>query len=54
MDDLISRSSLLNKMKSVCDNCGNRDMYNGAMCRACLFDDAISYVEDEPTIEKGE
>ena len=30
---------------TYCKNCNN---YNGVMCRACAFDDAMSFIEDFP------
>lgn len=31
------------------ERCGN--IYNGVKCRACSWDDAMSYVDSEPTVE---
>ena len=58
MSDLISRQSVLDKFKALCDACGEGEKYNGVMCRCCALDDGICIVEDAPDAEperkKGE
>ena len=34
--------------------CKDCNSYNGVMCRACAFDDAILHIEDAPTAEVEE
>ena len=42
----------IKKLKSwFCDKCYN---YNGAWCRACLIDDIICAIDDEPTADVEE
>lgn len=51
MDDvrLIDANALVKEIESVhCKGCNN---YNGAMCRACEWMDAMDYIEDAPTID---
>lgn len=33
---------------TYCKNCNS---YNGVMCRACAFDDAMSFIEDFPAAD---
>ena len=49
---LIDADHLIERIKSwVCapERCG--DNYNGVRCRACAWDDAIGYIDSEPTVE---
>lgn len=50
MADLIDRAKVLNAFKQICESCGKYKQNNGAMCRACYLDDAISIVEDTPSV----
>jgi hypothetical protein len=46
---LIDANALVKEIESVhCKGCNN---YNGAMCRACEWMDAMDYIEDAPTID---
>lgn len=46
---LIDANALNETIQSIhCKDCNN---YNGAMCRACTWMDAMDYIEDAPTIE---
>lgn len=46
---LIDANALVKTIESVhCKDCNN---YNGAMCRACTWMDAMDYIEDAPTID---
>lgn len=46
---LIDADALVKVIESIhCKDCNN---YNGAMCRACTWMDAMDYIEDAPTIE---
>lgn len=37
--------------ENVCKNCNS---YDGVRCRACWVDDAISFLEDAPTVDATE
>lgn len=50
MADLIDRAKVLDAFKQICESCGKYKQYNGVMCGACLLDDAISIVEDTPSV----
>ena len=50
MADLIDRAKVLNAFKQICESCGKYKQNNGAMCRACYLDDAISIVDDIPAV----
>ena len=50
--DLISRYALVKDLEKVfCDNCDN---YNEIRCRACLMDDALGYIDAQPTVDAVE
>ena len=55
--DLINRQEVLESFRRICYLCGKREEYDGVMCRACSFDDAIDIVENlspaEPERKKG-
>ena len=51
MSDLISRQDAMEKYKSICEMCGKREKYNGAVCKRCIIDDAIDIVKDIPSAE---
>lgn len=45
----IDGNALVKTIESVhCKDCNN---YNGVMCRACKWMDAMDYIEDAPTID---
>ena len=46
---LIDANALVKTIESV--HCKDCDSYNGAMCRACEWMDAMDYIEDAPTID---
>lgn len=46
---LIEANSLIKEIES--NHCKGCDNYNGAMCRACEWMDAMDYIEDAPTID---
>lgn len=46
---LIDANALVKEIESV--HCKDCDNYNGAMCRACTWMDAMDYIEDAPTID---
>lgn len=51
MDDvrLIDGNALVKQIEGThCKDCNN---YNGVMCRACEWMDAMDYIEDAPTID---
>lgn len=48
MNDLISREQAIDAIRSYCQGCNS---YNGLRCRSCRFDDAVTSVEDVPTID---
>jgi hypothetical protein len=46
---LIDANALVKEIESVhCKGCNN---YNGAMCRACEWMDAMDYIEDATTVD---
>ena len=46
---LIDGNALVKTIESVhCKDCNN---YNGVMCRACEWMDAMDYIEDAPTVD---
>lgn len=51
MDDLISREAAIEAIKEYCNGCDN---YNGARCRACNFDDAMSAVDSVLAVDAVE
>ena len=46
---LIDGNALVKEIESV--HCKDCDSYNGAMCRACQWMDAMDYIEDAPTVD---
>lgn len=48
MDELISRKSALNALKSYCNGCDN---YNGVRCGSCLIDNAIIAVDAVSSVD---
>lgn len=46
---LVDADALVKTIESV--HCKDCDNYNGAMCRACEWMDAMDYIEDAPTID---
>ena len=48
MNDLISRKSALNALKSYCNGCDN---YNGVRCGSCLIDNAIIAVDAVSSVD---
>lgn len=52
MGDLISREAAIAEIKRIyCTACNS---YNGVRCRACNFDDAMSVIDDAPTVDAVE
>lgn len=52
MSRYIDADATIERLKSwFCVKCDN---YNGVRCRACLIDDAICAIEDEPTADVAE
>lgn len=46
---LIDGNALVKQIEEVhCKGCNN---YNGVMCRACTWMDAMDYIEDAPTVD---
>ncbi len=46
---LIDANALIKKIEGThCKGCNN---YNGVMCRACEWMDAMDYIEDAPTVD---
>ena len=46
---LIDGNAIVKTIESVhCKDCNN---YNGVMCRACEWMDAMDYIEDAPTVD---
>ena len=49
MKEYIDREKAIEEIRlTFCKDCNS---YNGVMCRACNFDDAMSYIEDVPTAD---
>ncbi len=46
---LIDGNALVKAIESV--HCKDCNSYNGAMCRACQWMDAMDYIEDAPTVD---
>lgn len=46
---LIDANALIKQIEEI--HCKDCDNYNGAMCRACEWMDAMDYIEDAPTID---
>lgn len=46
---LIDGNALVKEIESV--HCKDCDSYNGAMCRACEWMDAMDYIEDAPKVD---
>lgn len=51
MDDLISRQTVLESFRKICNICGKDKKYDGVMCRACYLGDAIDIVEELPSVQ---
>ena len=49
-DDLISRQSVLSKMKAMAAGCSKCNNYNFVRCRACIWNDAMNIVDEETPI----
>lgn len=49
---LIDADELMIHYKGICELCGKYKENNGAMCRCCYLDDAISFLEDMQEIEE--
>lgn len=45
---LIDANTLIKRIEGT--HCKDCDSYNGAMCRACEWMDAMDYIEDAPTV----
>lgn len=49
MPEYIEREAVVARIKQTfCSDC---DSYNGVMCRACLLDDTLLQIEDEPAAD---
>jgi ribosomal protein S27AE len=49
MPEYIEREAVVARIKQTfCSDC---DSYNGVKCRACLLDDALLQIEDEPAAD---
>lgn len=49
MPEYIEREAVVARIKQTfCSDC---DSYNGVRCRACLIDDALLQIEDEPAAD---
>lgn len=46
---LIDGNALVKQIEGT--HCKDCNSYNGAMCRACTWMDAMDYIEDAPTID---
>ena len=46
---LIDANALIKQIEGT--HCKDCDSYNGAMCRACQWMDAMDYIEDAPTVD---
>ena len=51
MSRYIDADKVLEKINKICNRCGKMNENNGAMCRACYFDDAKDMIDDFPTEE---
>lgn len=54
MSDLISKQAVLDRFQKICKMCGDDKKYNGVMCRACYFEDAIDIVDGMEPVEQPE
>lgn len=46
---LIDANALIKQIEGT--HCKDCNSYNGAMCRACEWMDAMDYIEDAPTVD---
>lgn len=46
---LIDANALVKQIEGT--HCKDCDNYNGVMCRACTWMDAMDYIEDAPTVD---
>lgn len=46
---LIDANALMKEIESI--HCHGCDSYNGVMCRACTWMDAMDYIDDAPTVD---
>ena len=49
MAEYIEREALMRQIKEI--HCAECNSYHGVRCRACWVDDALGYIDSEPTAD---